>query len=862
MSNTPLIDQYLKIKENYRDAILLFRLGDFYEMFMDDALEVSRLLNLTLTSRAGNPMCGIPYHAVKNYIKRLLDAGCKIAICEQIEMGKNSREIARREVVRIITPATILDDDFLQSSDYNYIAAVSPKAAAWADISTGDYRLAEIDSESELESVLARINPCELLVPADEYFSNPAFRATIDSRGKLVTKLPDSTFSVRIGFNLLTEAAGVTKLTAFGIDEHNRSLCAMGALLSYCRDMLKAGKSSTVSSIVLLSESNTLSIDGNTRKNLEILTNLRDGGSDGSLFSVMNHSLTSGGARLMKDWLSNPLSNRTEINERLDFVTYFLSDREEFKRIRTILPLVRDMARLSTRIQMKRANPHDLVAAKQTILAFAELIGGNREKYAFLISDSLFSRMDSLLAFAKEIESAVNEQVLGIFEPGKTLLSGYNSELDNLRNLATHSDRVLSDFVTEVKEKTGIQNLRLAYSRAFGYSIEVSKGNLNKVPQSWIRRQTLVSGERFTTEELVKLEEELLQATELSERKEKELFYTLMDKASGLVPYFIEIGNTVSRLDVLQSFAFSASEKSYVRPVFTDDGSLAIIDGRHPVVETMIGLDAFVANDLDMSSPQRRFHLITGPNMAGKSTYIRANALIMLLAHCGSYVPATSARIPETDRLFCRVGASDNLARGESTFYVEMSETAYILRNATEKSFVIMDEIGRGTSTEDGMSIAYAVMKALVVKGIRTLFATHYLELTSLPHDGIVLSTPAVVEERNGVKFLRKMREGAANSSYGLHVAKMAGIPYQVLRDASKFQARHFSSGRYESGSQLDLFCEPEENSDNLMPDWSQLIQDILDFDVDRSTPMEALVKMQALKEKVTDEADKSTGTV
>ena len=846
MADTPLMKQYKEMKSQYSDMVLFFRLGDFYEMFDEDAKEVSALLNLTLTHRGDSPMCGIPYHAAKNYIKRLLDCGKKIAICEQMELSENSKALARREVVRIVTPATVVDEDFLDDKSFNYIICFFQYALAFCDVSTGDFHIRALDPKNKVQavrSVLQQLSPREILVCEDEYFLDFDFKAAIDSYPAMVTKLAPWYFSQKGCYKILCEQAKVKSLAAYGLKDNDKLVCPAGALIRYITETSKSSVSH-LTDYKVDNEDSFVSMDESSRKNLELFANLYDGSSRYTLFDTINRTRTSGGSRLLKNWIAFPLRDLNQIMFRQQWVRFFVETPSELARVREALCGAMDLSRLYTRVLLKRAVPHDLVGIKQTIGSFFNLVSDNTEKYFSLLEKSLDQdALSACAALMQRIDKAINEQCLGQFQEGQVILPGYNELLDQRRALRDHSDEILKTYLDKVKAESGITILKLGYNRVFGYYLEVPKGQAARVPDYFYRKQTLVNGERFTTDELMQYEKDILQANAQAELLERQLYDEILADVLQIDAYLMAIGHFLNTVDVFQALATLAVDSSYVCPEMTQDDVLEIRDGRHPVVEKQLPPGGFVANGLDMSV---RFALITGPNMAGKSTYLRQNALIILLAHVGSFVPASSARIGIVDKIFCRVGATDNLARGESTFLVEMQEAAFILRNCTRQSFVIVDEVGRGTSTQDGMSIAYAMMKSLIEKGSKTLFATHYHELTMLDTSGIRLLTLDVVEEKGSVTFLRKVKEGVANSSYGIHVAKMAGVPASVIKDARSFQTRHFADYTMNQGS---LFTAEIGYDEEPVASESALAIALKGINLDECTPMQALIHLSKLKE-------------
>ena len=854
MADTPLMKQYREMKADYADTVLFFRLGDFYEMFDDDAVEVSSLLNLTLTHRGDEPMCGIPYHAARNYIKRLLDLGKKIAVCEQTELPQNGKTLAKREVVRIITPATVVDEDFLGGSDFNYVLSVFRTDCAWCDISTGDFKIRSLDKTGriqDLQTVIEMLRPREILVCDDEYFLDSAFKETVDSSGAMVTKLAPWYFNIKNGYKLLCDIAGVANLSSFGIDTNEKGIGPAAALMKYVQETSKAPVRH-LANYKVEHDSRYVGLDKSTRRNLELFNNLHDGSTRYSLFSSINRCRTFGGTRLLKAWISLPLRNIPEIEERQDNIRFFHNNTDELDRVKGLIASAMDLNRITTRVFLNRAVPHDLTGLAQAVRTFVQIVSGNPEHYSALFEGPLkdSDSVQAAVELAAEIERAIDPSFLGQFNSGEVILDGYSEELDRLRDLHNHSDSMLKAYLEEEKASSGISILKIGYNRVFGYYLEVPNGQLSKVPEHFIRRQTLVNGERFTTERLKEYEYDILRAEEQASRLEEQLFKDLVQKAGRLSAVLNAMGNFMNLVDVYQGLAVLAIEQNYVCPQLTADDVLEIRDGRHPVVEQVLGPGKFVPNALDLDT---RFALITGPNMAGKSTYLRQNALIILLAHTGSFVPASSAKIGVVDRIFCRVGASDNLSGGESTFLVEMQETAYILRNCSRSSFVIVDEIGRGTSTQDGMSIAWAVMRDLIAKGCRTLFATHYHELTMVDTQGIRLLTLEVLENGNNIVFLRRVKEGVANSSYGIHVARMAGVPASVVKDARSFQNRHFADyGSEQTGSLFTGGSEEQECMPSYNPAMQEIVDQIRNCEPDSMTPLQAMLFLSKLKEDAT----------
>lgn len=849
---TPMMRQYKEIKKEHQDKVLFFRLGDFYEMFDEDAAKVSKLLNLTLTHRGAVPMCGIPYHAAKNYLKRLLDLGIKVALCEQFVDLDNPRELAKREVTQIYTPATVVDDEYLDSLSSSYVLAIYLDRKgihlSWSDISTGEFYIRDLEltkDYSNLESALLSIKPKEILVEDDSFFSEKEFRRVIESTGAIVSKLPSWYFSLKDGKKETERQFSSAALRQFGIGEKDPILCAIGALLGYISDNAKS-ELPQLRAIERVTEEEYMALNSAAVRNLELLQSLQEGRTEGSLFGSINRTKTSSGARFLKFAILHPLREADKINKRLDWVDAFTRDREELDRVRKYLSLTSDLERLSVKASMKRTTPRDLIAIAESVISFFSLIE-NKEIYLSLIECDITSSFDDVIRFSDEIIKGINRECTNINNAGTIINSGYDKELDEYRDYINHGSEKLSEYIESLKEETQIQTMRAGENRIIGAFIEVSKGQLDKVPDYFIRRQTLVGGERFTTEKLEEIKSAITSSSIEAEKRERAVFSAFIDKAAALYLAIEAMGKVITLLDFYSSLASLAIEKDYIRPELKDEGELEIVDGRHPVVEDFTGKDKYIPNSF--STKKSRFALITGPNMAGKSTFLREIAIISLLSHMGSFVPAKSASIPIIDKIFCRVGASDNLSRGESTFLVEMSESAEILRSATKKSLVIMDEIGRGTSTQDGMSIAYAIMNYLKLIGSITLFATHYHELTMLDTSGIALLHMAVKEEKNNVIFLRKAEEGVATSSYGIHVARLAGLPRDVIKEAISFQKRQFADYSSFNSDQGNLFADYSDNETSSEKD--EIIEELRDFDLNSSSPLEALMFLSELKKKL-----------
>jgi DNA mismatch repair protein MutS len=856
---TPLMEQYLSIKSKNEDSILFFRLGDFYEMFRSDAVEVSALLNLTLTKRNGEPMCGIPYHASRAYISRLLKLGKKIAICEQL--AAPGKGIMERKVVEIITPGTIVEEDFLDRGRNNYLVALSGGdgflSLAMADLSTGEFRLTKIPRDDEAQALrreFFRIQPKELLVQ-QSLLEDPRIAAALEEKPDLVlNRYPDWAFDIKASAARLAELLKTSSLKGFGLDESSPELLSVGTLIDYLEDTAKS-LLVHINTVVVYADGDFVGIDESTQKNLELTQNLQDGGKAYSLLAIIDETKTGMGARLLRDRISRPLTDMRALNRRLDELTKFYREQGLLSACRDALARILDIERLSVRIALDKAHARDLVALRDSLAQAFKLDSLLRENGCPSIMDA-DGKAPDLRGLEARIRSWILDEPSVLLTEGKLIKSGNDPELDSLHSLKSDSHAVLEAYLEEERQETGISTLRIRHNNIVGYFLEVSKGQLAQVPPRYSRKQSLVNGERFTTERLAELESKIGGAQERIVELEKKHFIELREYAKAYLPGLKALAVAVAGIDCAQSLAFVATRRAWVRPRLCEESVLEIKEGRHPVVEAYLPDGAFVPNDLSLGREKNRFALITGPNMAGKSTFLRQSALIALLAHLGSYVPAQDAVIGLVDRIYCRVGAQDNLARGESTFLTEMNETAYILNTATERSLVIMDEVGRGTSTTDGLSIARAVSERILdTLKARTLFATHYHELHDLQHPALVFLTLEVLENEGDIVFLKKVIPGKARSSYGIHAAQLAGIPQAVLERA--YQIQQALEGGAEKGlpdripavaaraekkkkTQIGLFSEEE-----------LILGEIRSLDNNSITPLEALTRIAQWKKRL-----------
>ncbi len=853
---TPMMIQYRGIKEKYKNEVVFFRLGEFYEMFNEVAVEVSRLLNLTLTHRASQPMCGIPYHAAKIYIARLLRLGKKIVICEQVgEIPKGGKGITERKVVEIITPGTAVEAEYLEGSRANYLAALSitkGKAGfAFIDVTTSSFRATSWPAARMAENFgkeLNRAAPRELLLPVS-LKNNEAIKSLLSAYGTIsVSYYPDWDFSAELSYKKLTSQFKTANLKAFGLEEDSPEIVPAGFLLDYLEKTTNAALPH-ISSIRIYSDSEFLIMDDSSRRNLEVVTNMRDGTSQYTLLECLDFTKTAMGGRLLRNWLLFPLTNLKQIEDRQSKVASFVENRSLLDKVKADLSGILDVERLAGRIAMERAHAKDLQALRFSLETW------NRIKEYLGQYDFSFVSDENARTICELIEKSILEDPATSLTEGGIIKAGWSEELDHWRGVHDNFNQILSEYEAEEKEKTGISTLRVKYTNAFGYFIEVSKGKLSSVPSHFIMRRALVNGDRYTTERLQELEQELNESSTKILELERDLFVEIRASLAKYIPYLLQLADEIANTDAASSFAQAAIEHNWTRPEIEDSAHFEIKEGRHPVVENHLPTGEFVPNDALLSAGGKgeeglpSFALITGPNMAGKSTYLRQNALIALLAQTGSYVPAKAARLGIVDRIFCRVGASDNLAKGESTFLVEMTETANILHAATSRSLVIMDEVGRGTSTEDGLAIARAVSEYLLdTIGCKTFFATHYHELSRMEHPRLKMLCMDVKEQNGSVVFLRKVKEGVTENSYGIHVAKLAGIPQNVI-DRANVILSHIQALAQDNPILLDDIKAPETKaaaqtaavSPRLFSDEEIIISEILSTDTDNLTPLNAL---------------------
>ena len=800
---TPMMAQYRRLKAQHRHAILFFRLGDFYEMFEEDAKVASKLLDLTLTQRGGVPMCGIPYHAAASYTNRLLRAGHKVAICEQTP-GSN-RELMGREVVEVVTPGTVVDEALLTKGANNYLLCLGDGGerigAAYVDLSTGQFTTSSFPSREAAESIRSeflRLSPSELLVQESLLERVPVLaRVVSDRKSLVVNRLPDWSFDWRANAERVQRQFSVAGLRGLGFTEGAPEVRCAGVILEYLEETARS-LLPHIRAIRCLSDGSRVLLNESTQRNLELVQNLSDGSSRYTLFEVLNTTRTAMGARKLREWLLAPLRDAAAIQARLEAVEWLYRNQLILSRVREALSGVYDLERLAARVAVEKAHAKDLLAVAASLRAIgtataAEPLpeapkspeGPDRDPAGVFAS---VQRLSAPLEVLRELlERSISEDPSILLSEGNLIRRGYDPGLDRLHDVKQNARKVLAEFLEEERRSTGIGSLKLRYNRVIGHFLEVTKANLSNVPAHYVRRQSLAGAERYTTEILSGIESDLNSAEERIVEIERTLFLQVRDRVRSRVGEILDLADSVSSLDVLAAYAFAATEHGYTRPTLHEDTRLVIREGRHPVVEATLEGAAFVPNSLELGLRGVSFIMLTGPNMAGKSTFLRQVALIALLAQIGCFVPAAEAQVGLVDAIFCRVGASDNLARGESTFLVEMSETAHILRSATSRSLLIFDEVGRGTSTRDGLAIARAVAEHVMDRiGARTLFATHYHELTRIGHPAYRNLSMDVAEEGGRVIFLKRIKAGAADQSYGVHVARLAGVPDEVVDAAQR----------------------------------------------------------------------------
>ena len=871
ITETPMMRQYTEIKRQHKDALLFFRMGDFYEMFFEDAKLASKVLGITLTSRSkaegSVPMAGVPHHSADSYIRRLIKAGYKVAICDQLQDPEEAKGIVDRGVTRIITPGTITEDAFLEDKSNNFLIAVIEvndlHGLSWVDLSTGRFEVEDIEKE-RLFDEFARLNPAEVLLPEETARRNTLFveRMRLECNG-VITPRPDWEFSRDTAYRTLLEHFGTTSLEGFGCEDMGPSLGAAGAVIQYLKETQKTSLKH-IGKIQKYQSNNRVLLDRVTQHSLELTQTMRMCDREGSLLGVLDETKTPMGARLLREWIISPLRMPDEIRHRQLGVKELFEKSELRREIRNILSEIYDVERISSKISCGRANARDMIGLKQSLSKLPAL----KEKMSFFITDILVSieqQLDTLEEVRTLIGTAIVNDPPPTIKDGGIIREGYDAELDELRYTSRNGKNWIANFQAAEIARTGINTLKVGYNRVFGYYIEITNVHKDKIPEGYIRKQTLKNAERFITPELKDYETKVLTADERARDMEYDLFIQVRDQVSAFTPRLQATSEAVALIDVLSSLANTAVENRYIMPEIKDNLELKIIDGRHPVLDRRQYSESFVPNDINLDGTTDKIMIITGPNMAGKSTYIRQVALLVLMAQMGSFIPAREAVIGTVDRIFTRVGASDELSRGQSTFMVEMNETANIMNNASERSLIILDEVGRGTSTFDGVSVAWAITEYIYQHiTARTLFATHYHELTELAllFPGIKNFNIAVKEWGDEIIFLRKIIEGGTDKSYGIHVARLAGIPKEVIQRARvildnleaatldingkpKFAPLNAAQTKKEP-AQLRLFASKQD----------AIIEEIKRLDTTRISPIEALNKLDELKKKLEDSTE------
>lgn len=793
---TPMMQQYMEIKNQYKDCILFYRLGDFYEMFFEDAVTCAKELEITLTGKNYGqeeraPMCGIPYHAVEGYLSKLISRGYKVAICEQVEDPKATKGIVKREVIRIVTPGTNTSPQGLEEGKNNYLMAIVHTTRAFGiatiDISTGDFYVTEVDSDRKLVDEINKFSPSEIICNSSFLTCGVNITDLKDRLMIAVSELEPWYFDENLCLNALKKQFNVSTVNGLGLDEYELGVIASGTVMLYLQETQKSTLGH-ITHITPYSTSKYMLLDSSTRRNLELVETLREKQKKGSLLWVLDKTKTAMGARLLRSYVEQPLIDKEEINQRLDAIEELNVSAITREEIREYLNPIYDLERLIGRISYNSAGPRDLIAFKSSLYMIPYIKDLLKDSNASLLQD-IYSSLDSLDDIYSLIEKSIVEEPPITVKEGGIIKDGYHEEVDRLRKAKTEGKNWLAELEAKERDATGIKNLKVKFNRVFGYYLEVTNSYKDLVPENWIRKQTLSNAERYTTSELKELEDVILGAEDKLYSLEYELFCEIRDQIGAQVQRIQKTAKAIAKIDVMCTFAYVSERNNFCRPSINEDGIIDIRDGRHPVVEQMISNDMFVSNDTYLDNEENRVSIITGPNMAGKSTYMRQTALIVLMAQIGCYIPASYGNIGIVDRIFTRVGASDDLASGQSTFMVEMTEVANILRNATKNSLLILDEIGRGTSTFDGLGIAWAVVEHISdpkLLGAKTLFATHYHELTELEGklDSVNNYCIAVKEQGEDIIFLRKIIKGGADKSYGIQVAKLAGVPENVLKRA------------------------------------------------------------------------------
>jgi len=868
MQQTPLMAQYFKIKEANPDTILLFRVGDFFETFDEDAKLASKVLGITLTKRSNGaaedvPLAGFPHHAIDTYLPKLVRAGYRVAVCEQVENPKFAKGIVKREVIEVVTPGVTLSDKLLDHKKNNYLLSVFIKneiaGISFVDISTGEYLVYEVN-ESEFVQQIESIAPSEILIQKkDKDYLIPLIQKTNSSIR--VSKIDDWIFNFEYAKELLLMHFKTVNLKGFGVDHLNEGIIAAGVILNYLQETQKTNLSH-LSSISLYNFGEYMILDSATRRNLEITFAMRDGGREGSLISILDKTSTAMGGRLMKKWITRPLRNKSSIDKRLDSVEELLKEKSLRQKLVTELKEIGDLERLISRISTGRANPREVVAIKSSLKKIPAVIDYLKSCKVDTLKQ-ISDKLNSLEELVTKIQAALVDSPPATINDGGVIRNGFSEELDELREIAFHGKDWIAKLQKTEREKTAIPSLKVSYNKVFGYYIDISNAHKEKVPETYIRKQTLVNSERYITPELKEYEDKILNAEEKIYELETQLFNEVKLLSASYASVIQNNAQYIAMLDCFISFAECAESYKYVKPEISEDTKLKIVKGRHPVVEQILPPgDKFTPNDCKMDNEQEQIIILTGPNMAGKSVYLRQTGLIVLMAQIGSFVPAGEAEIGIVDRIFTRVGASDNITAGESTFLVEMQEAANILNNATQKSLILLDEIGRGTSTFDGISIAWAITEYIHENrevAAKTLFATHYHELNEMAEifPRIKNYKVEVREYDDKVIFLHKVNPGSADHSYGIQVAQMAGLPKFVTSRAKEvlqnLESKELTP--YEEKKEKLQKMQRLDNQISMFEIKDDKIRDELkELQIDGLTPIEALNKLNDLKKKVKDD--------
>jgi DNA mismatch repair protein MutS len=865
--STPLMRQYSAIKQRHPNALLFFRLGDFYELFFEDAVVAAKELQITLTSRnkekgTAIPMCGVPYHAAEGYIAKLIRRGFRVAICDQMEDAREAKKLVKREVTRVVTPGTAIDSQVLEPRENNFLASVVRRIGAAGlaliDLSTGDFRATEFcgdESLTRLRDEIDRMRPSELLLASGT-------TSPLESRmgGSIITQTPldEWVFGDEYGARLLREHFRVATLAGYGLEGHPFAVAAAGAILHYVRETQR-GSLTHLDGIRFYQQQDSLVLDPSTLRNLELVEPVFGESRAATLLGVLDQCATSLGARKLKTWMLRPSINRDELNARLDAVEELAKNTIAREELRRVLSVIQDLERLLSKVTLETANARELLALKQSVRPLPILRTYLKHFQAQRIG-ALHGQMDELTDIYELLEQSIHPEPPVLLSEGGMIRPGFHAELDELRDLGQNSKQLLAQIESRERERTGISSLKVRFNNVFGYYIEISKANMHLAPLDYERKQTLVNAERFTTPELKELEVKILDADERSHTLERDLFVGLRRQVGSHAARIRKTAAVLAELDVLTCFAHLAAERDYHRPEFSDDGELLIQEGRHPVIERIVEegqTGKFIPNDLYMNGGGDLLLIVTGPNMGGKSTYLRQAAQIALMAQMGSFVPAGRAKLPIFDRIFTRIGASDNLARGRSTFMVEMTEAAAILNTATPRSLVLLDEVGRGTSTFDGLAIAWAVVEYLLTHThAKTLFATHYHELTELADllPGVKNYHVSVKESGSNIIFLRKVEAGSADKSYGIEVARLAGLPITVIERAREILTRHEQS-EHTLSERLAAHKHARETGPVQLTIFTPLNADVLraieNADLDNLKPIEALNLLAELKKQI-----------